>query len=390
VVDGGVVVSLTSEFVFGVDARSGEEVWRVARSGGGVAPPAVADAEGGPLLLYTERAEAKNQGRAHGDLVAFDLSKRERAWSVALRTTSVSGVTVDGDRAFVGDEGGRLYAVDTATASKDRIAWTAGLGAAIDSPVAASDGRLFVTTSDPETGSVALFAVEESTGRILWNYAPRTAVGVASSPSVHGDLVYVGFGDLNARAFRVSDGTEEWSSRVRSYFSPLASPALTASAVYVASTSGSETGIYGLDPRTGARLWEGGAFELGTANLRSSPVVLGDSVVAGLEDGRLAAVDTATGDQIWQGSTGEGALGGSAVTGGVLVVAKDGRHPGLIAFAHDAAGHLKRVASPTRLEPGRMVADYGIALGAVGAGVLLLYFVLRAFRRRELPAGDEQ
>ena len=77
-------------------------------------------------------------------LVGVALATMEPAWEpVMLGDVSRSGVTVDGDTAFVGDRTGTLHAVDVATG---QMRWTAEVGGPIDMSPAAGGGLVLVAT----------------------------------------------------------------------------------------------------------------------------------------------------------------------------------------------------------------------------------------------------
>jgi len=141
--------------------------------------------------------------------------------------------------------------------------------------------------------------------------------------------------------------------------------------VYVTDVSG---GLYRLDDRSGMREWD---FQFnwkvpsgGGLAQRGSPIVAGDYVVIGLQDGRLAAVDAETGELAWEQETGDGALKSIAVAGDTLVVGKGGDDGGLVAFRHDPDGQLTHIPSPTTLDLGGVLVAFAIGFLIVFAVVL--------------------
>jgi hypothetical protein len=92
-------------------------------------------------------------------------------------------------------------------------------------------------------------------------------------------------------------------------------------------------------------------------------VVVRDHAVFGTTNGHLAAVETDSGDLVWQTDIGDGQLRSIAVTPDRLVAVRGGERAGLIAFDTDPQGVLVREASPTVLAPASFFGAF--ALGAL-------------------------
>ena len=95
--------------------------------------------------------------------------------------------------------------------------------------------------------------------------------------------------------------------------------------------------------------------------LRSSPVVSGDSVLIGLGDGRLVAIDVASGHLVWESASSPGLVGTIALASDAVIAVKGGRDAGLIAFEHDPEGTLIDVPSPTQLDAGTTLTRWALA-----------------------------
>src|SRR5437870_4484868 len=95
-----------------VSARPSTRAAAAPARQGPPAPAAVAEAGGREILLFTD---ATSDGTA--ELRAIDLRTRKDAWDapLPLKSVSRSGVTVEGNTAFLGDADGNVYAVDVAT-----------------------------------------------------------------------------------------------------------------------------------------------------------------------------------------------------------------------------------------------------------------------------------
>lgn len=294
---------------------------------------------------------------------------------MTLEAASRSGVTIDGDAAYVGDQAGNVYAI----ALRDgRIRWTSDLGepdagrgcqrfggAAVDVPLAVADDQVIVVGRNVDEAAVAVTAYAQSDGECRWREIPQIGSATTSTAAVGGGIVVLGFADRLVRGLDGANGQQLWSALVLSLFSPVGSPALQPDAVYLADLGG---GLYRVDPQDGGRDW---SFQFNEVVLRSSPVVSGDTVLLGLNDGRLVAVDADSGHLVWQSEASPGLLGTIAVSPDAVVAVKGGGDAGLIAFEHDPNGRLVNVPSPTELDPGTTLARIAAAAAVVLAAAIV-------------------
>jgi eukaryotic-like serine/threonine-protein kinase len=168
-------------------------------------------------------------------------------------------------------------------------------------------------------------------GPVLVGLAWRAATGadVVSSPVIAGDVVYVGSDDGWLYALDLATGARRWRVDLGSPVS--ASPAVGGGLVYVAARDGR---VWAVEAQTGARRWrlatgplvpfpwghESGDYYV------SSPTYVDGTVVLGAGDGRVYAVEAASGRVRWRGVT-EGRIRGTPAVwqGSVFVGAFDGR-----------------------------------------------------------------
>jgi outer membrane protein assembly factor BamB len=418
VIVGGVAIAVGRDAVYGIDLETGRARWEIPRSGGPVSVPAVVSGGNGRAVLLYLDGPAEGDGATPSpsasptptttpgaaaetdvsELVAVDLEGRTERWRARLGSTSRTGVAVDDGVAYVGDEGGTVYAFDVADGA---ARWSADPAAdvaravggdaeplaapRIDGPVAVADGLVISTVRSVEDRSVVLAAYDAGSGELAWpTDAESPAVSqvgsTASAPAAADGIVVVGTADRLVRAFG-ADGADEWSHLILTFFLPWTAPAVVSGAVYVADVGG---GVYRLDAEDGSRHW---SFQLNEAVLRSSPVLSGGAVLIGLNDGRLVALDAETGHLVWESEATPGLVGTIAVSDDVVVAVKGGRDAGLIAFEHDAVGSVVDVPSPTELDPATTFARLGIA-AAIALAVVLVPGILA--RRRfgdALPGG---
>jgi len=419
VVAGDLAVSVGTEAVYGIDVVSGAIEWQVARAGGPLSMPAIGAGPRGRILVYLEGPGPSDVGGASegspspsasatpsaspstttgpgpsptgpekepdiSTLVAVSLADRTELWRTPLEAISRSGVTIEGTNAFVGDQGGTVYAVSLESGS---ITWSAEMEGLVDSPVAVADGQVVAVARNTDPAQVVVAAFDEATGERSWPALAIQANSTAgTAPSAGGGgSVFIGSADRRVRALDAKGGSERWATLVLSLFSPVTSLAFDDESVFAADIAG---GLYRLDAADGKRRW---SYQLNEVVLRSSPVVSGSSLLLGLSDGRLLALDTASGHLVWQSAPSPGLVGTIALASDAVLAVKGGREAGLIAFEHDPDGELVDIPSPTELDAGTTVTRWTLAALVVFA----IAFVPGMWAKRrwgtaaEIQTGDD-
>ncbi len=218
-------------------------------------------------------------------LLALDAASGDERWRFPTEGAVGGSAAVAGEVVYIGDEAGFLYAVDGATGDER---WRVDLGASLYTAApAVVDGVVYLTSG---------------------------AGGTA--PAVVDGVVYVGGdgsasrGSLHAHAVDAATGQERWN-------------------VNLAATDTAD-GLFALDAATGDERWH---FQTVGPVYHSSPVVAGDAVYVGAQDGNVYAVDLATGEERWRVETGAAVYASPAVVDEVLYV---GSTDGFL-YALDAA-----------------------------------------------------
>jgi outer membrane protein assembly factor BamB len=412
IVVGDVSVTVGPEAVYGVDLSDGSIAWEIPRQGGPISPPAVGTVGGQDVLVYLEgpapvsaeggpspttgtdatttpatgatattptdaTEDDVGDGEEVSELVGVTLADRTERWRVRLDATARSGVTIEGDAVYVGDQGGTLSAFSLTDGTSR---WSNSVTGRIDTPVAVADGAVSAVARDSDESRVALVSFDAATGERSWPpfVVPATSTA-GSGPSAAGGRVFLASADRVVRAVNGDDGTEVWSSLVLSLFSPTTAPALGDGSVFAADFGG---GLYRLEAGDGERVW---SHQLNEVILRGTPVVSGDAVLVGLADGRLVAIDVASGHLVWQDDLTEGSLGAVAIGDDVLVAVTGGPKAGLVALEQDPEGALVDVPSPTEFDPATTFARYA----AAAAIVFAVAFVPGIYARRRFGSGVE-
>ncbi len=365
----GQAVSLGTEGVYGIDLATGEVAWDVARQGGPLAPPAIGVLGDDAIVLFTEDVEvAEGSDDAPAALVAVNLADRTERWRSPLEAVSRTGVTVDGTAVYVGDEDGKVYALDLEDGT---VRWTADGGGRLDASIAAAGGTVYTVGRDGDATRLPVSAFSAADGERRWQVFPEIASTTGSAAATDGTSVVFGAPDRLVRSLDPETGEATWTKLILSVISPVGSPAFAGEAVYVADLSG---GVYRFEAGDGDRVWD---HQLNELVLRSSPVVTGGAVLIGLNDGRLVALDADTGHLVWQNAPTPGLIGAIALAPEVVVAVKGGPDAGLVAFEHDPEGRLVDLPSPTELDVATTLGRYGVAAAIVVVACLVPGSLLR-------------
>jgi outer membrane protein assembly factor BamB len=290
-----------------------------------------------------------------GDVIALDAVTGAERWRYHAQVwISASPCVLDGV-VFVGDEAGTMHAVDAATGA---ARWTRQLGGEIKSSATPAGRTILVGTYSHE-----LIRLDAATGEPAWTFTaddrvhgspcvvgdqvaiagcdgqvrfigladgkqrasvavmkndavPTVLTNFAVAPAHRDGVIYVGSMDGQPLAVRVADGALLWKRALLPAGSEegfYASAAVGAGAV-VATTLGNA--IMRLDPATGTMVWTHKAG----GGIRSSPVIAGDRVVVGGDDGVLLVLDLADGMPVWHFAAGAAFHASPAIAGDLLVI----------------------------------------------------------------------
>ncbi len=366
VVAGDTAVVASPSALSAFSLSDGGTVWTLERDAAPVAP-AIASVDGSNVVVWTD-----GRGPDTASVQAVDVATGESVWDapIALDDAAKSGVAIDGTRAFVADESGALTAIDVAEGT---VAWKARTGGSLAGPAAAADGIVVgVVAASEAQRSARVVAFDEATGDMRWGVTPDTTASFGSLPAIVDDDVVVAFPDGEVLGLSTADGSESWHDRIPALVSPFVGPAVTGRSFVFADSNG---GVHLLTPGAGPS-W---IYEFNEAILRASPVVAGDAVVVGLEDGSIGAVSLRTGHLIFRTPSPDAAVGGLALTADLVIASRGGAGgTELVALRNDPAGILLDEPSPTDPVPANVAGGLAVAV-AVGA---LIFAVGRATSRR--------
>lgn len=282
-----------------------------------------------------------------------------RSWTFETGAAVLSSPTVAEGRVFVGSEDGVLHCLDLATGEG---LWHQSFPDAVDAPPFLAGSHVVVGTLGG-----ALLAFDQATGAEQWRYSTDgKIVGSANVVNLSDgqDLLVVGSYDSNVHAVDSADGRLHWTHQTSSYVNGTpavfqssvlfagcdallhrvsAADGLEISTVDVGSYAASSPavvdgcaylGTYGGEVLAinieGAEILWRFEMENGGAPFVSSAAVNEHSVVIGDRDGRIIALDRATGTLRWSVTTGAEVDASPVIVGGsVLAASADGRLYGL-------------------------------------------------------------
>jgi outer membrane protein assembly factor BamB len=157
-----------------------------------------------------------------------------------------------------------------------------GLGPTLDK------GTVFAASDKGEVLAVAL-----DSGRTLWRKALK--LPLSAGPVAASGVVVVGSIKGNVIALDESSGKELWRARVNSEL--LSAPAIGERVVALRSVDGR---LRGLDIHSGKELWSV-EQQVPRLSLRgtATPVVAGEDVICGFDNGKIMSVSLVNGDTVW-------------------------------------------------------------------------------------------
>lgn len=240
-----------------------------------------------------------------GLIRAFELASGKELWSVNLsqRTGFLSanlsallsgGLSISGDKIFVGTERGKLIALDK---NDGKVVWDVSVaGEALSMPVI-GDGLVLTHTSNG-----MLQALDENTGELKWTVnleTPSLSVRGESAPAVAFGAAVVGGDNGRVSTVLLSQGQLIWQQRISQVTSSTEigrlndidmTPIIDDGMIYAIAYNGT---LSALDMRSGQVKWK---RELGSVN---NMVLSGDNLYLVDQTDRVLSVRKSDGVTLW-------------------------------------------------------------------------------------------
>jgi len=295
VVDGVVYLGTGDNYVYALDAVTGEKRWGFETGDDVESSPTVTE---GTVYI----------GSDDHYVYALDAGTGEERWRFQTGAWVQFSPAVADGVVYVGSGDNYVYALGAAT-GEERWRFKTGYEGAIarlTSP-AVADGVVYIGGGDDY-----LYALDGVTGELRWRREMYD--NVFSPPVVVDGVVYAGTWLGGLRALDAGTGDELWVSSP----SPSGSLAVADGVVYI----GSDGGAYAVDAATGEERWR---FQTGAYGWASSPTVADAAVYIGNQDiasndYHLYALDAATGEERWRFQMGSQVVSSPAAANGVIYV----------------------------------------------------------------------
>jgi outer membrane protein assembly factor BamB len=271
-----------------VNAKTGKRAWKYFSHRCVAASPAVGMYQHGTVyasFLNKPPCNARNT-KGTGKVIAFAAGFGEIRWQKTIGPSESSPLLI-GNRLYVGDWTGRVWALDARTG---RTIWVRRLThAAIKGAVSSTAGRLYVGAYD---GHVYCLGAQK--GRLIWKAsAQRRLYGSSefySTPALAYGRVYIGSTDGKVYSYGATTGRLLWSHGTGGYV--YASPAVWNGLVFAGSYS---KRFYAFDAATGDVRW---SFQA-NGQISGSSTVVGKVVYFATLAGRTYALNARTGRLLW-------------------------------------------------------------------------------------------
>jgi eukaryotic-like serine/threonine-protein kinase len=305
VADGVVYVGSLDGFLYAVDQQTGAPKWKRRTGGPITSSPAVADGrvyfncnDGNFYALKSDTGTVqwrfKTGGERRFQAPGIHGTRPKGQMMPDPFDIFTSSPAVDQGRVYFGSGDGNVYALDAATGA---LRWKFATKDVVHASPAVARGTVFVGSWDSY-----LYALDAATGAQKWRFksgedpTDHNQIGFQSSPAVVGDIVYVGCRDAHLYAIDATTGQKKWA--ISTYGSWVnTTPAVRDGFVYFATVDSQL--FQAADAKTGKVRFKHRA-KLG---MFSSPALAGGRVYIGANNGRLYALNAASGELVGEFQT---------------------------------------------------------------------------------------
>ncbi len=297
--NGLVYVGSNDDYVYAIDANSGELKWKYKTGGDVFSSPVVSG-----NIVYV--------GSNDNYIYSIDTNNGELKWRYNTGDDVKSSPVVSENIIYVGSNDDYLYALD---ANNGELKWKYAAGGDVFSSPAVLGNKVY-TVSDSFWSCGRVTALDAGTGELNFHGDVGGLGSIFSSPAISSGVIYIGSDDEFFSAIDANNGEGKWAYRIinRMWRS---SPAISKNTVYV----GSADNVYALDANNGEPKW---TYNTGGA-VFSSPAISGNIVYVGSNDNYIYALDAYTGDLKWRYETGGDVYSSPAISDDkVFIGSKDG------------------------------------------------------------------
>ena len=212
----------------------------------------------------------------------------KRHWHRALQGGIYSTPVTDGQRLFIGDDIGCMYALDLRSG---KTLWTFPTGMRIVGSPAVSDGVVVFGSANYN-----IYGLDAKTGKERWHIT--TAQAVMGAATIHDGVAYIGGGDGRMFAIDIHTGAVKWSfDELKNYV--LTRPLVYRDKLYFGCW---DTHLYALNLSDGSLAWK---WNNGKGNPKLSPasvwpVAADGKIFITAPDRYFTCLDAETGAVVWR------------------------------------------------------------------------------------------
>jgi len=280
--------------IFALDKENGKEIWSYqSNSLQGSGQLDLWDYYEGSPVIHGSNVYF---GLGNGNLMAFDLESGEETFHYSSQEAASikCGLIIEDSILYFADWNGKVYSIDLATGKElwifksyeEKLYETFGQ---INTQLFIDKELLFFGGRNPE-----LQVLDKRTGRKVWSYTDLEGGWISGDPLVQDDTLFIGGSDNHKMfAFSTSNGRKIWEYEF--LFNNFSKALIYKD--YLLFTTGDAYTVYG--PSTGrgylyALNRSDGSIKniaLIGGNLYTSPIIEGNKIYFGSEDGYLYAID---------------------------------------------------------------------------------------------------
>ena len=318
--------------VFGLEAASQDLLWSYRPDNAALffyAPPSVENGRaiigdfGAAQGLFSPQTVVSIYG------LDVDGSTAQVAWTrndLAKDRIVAAPLQIE-DIAYVATSDNLLLALDADTGDE---LWRFTAEFSIWAQPTYHDGTLFVASMDRH-----IYAIDADDGTEKWAVELNGAMSAQPVINPAENLVYAASYDQEVHALHMDSGDEAWVVKASDWI--WSAPVLADGALYFGDSSGN---VFAVNAATGELLWENGIHRMNvvtgvaqnppleiTGAIQASPVVQDDVVYfvslgnSESDEGLLVAMDTVTGEELWQKTTPAPLFSTPVIIGDVIIVA---------------------------------------------------------------------
>lgn len=246
-------------------------------------------------------------GDEDGGFHCVDRLTGKRKWQFASQGTIVSSATLYKDRVLFGSHDASLYCLNSETGEK---LWQYETEGMVNCSPAVVEHFTFVTGCDEHLRVIDIDTGKQVSDMPLGSY-------LIASPAVDGDTLFVGNHNGEVLAVDWKASKIVWTFKDPKREAPFHSSAAVTDEVVV--LGGHDKLLHCLDRKTGKARWD---FPT-KAKITGSPVVVGDRVYFGSEDGHLYGLTLKDGKEVFKFRDGRPFSASVAIGEGCLVIGSE-------------------------------------------------------------------